>query len=355
MTRLSRSVSAAALSALALATLATPAHAGGAGPAWEPLTTGSDASLRGLSVVNSKVVWAGGSGGTILRTVDGGGAWQRVGPTVADAAALDFRDVEAVDERRAIALASGDGPESRIYRTEDGGASWTEAFRGAAGSFWDCMTFFDADQRRGLAVADPVDGRFPLISTADGGRTWQPLPAASLPATTAKDEAPFAFTGSCLVAPEDGPAGTAVFATGIGASNYYRTADHGATWSVQPTGFPANETSGVFSLAFRKGKGVAVGGNGASHAGGAASWTGDNGRTWQPATAKPVEHRSSAAWATDSIVLGVGLFTSDLSTDAGRTWSTFDKTAYRAVDCSRAGACFATGDAGRAAVLTGLR
>ena len=32
----------------------------------------SDASLRGLSVVDDLVAWAGGSGGTVLRTTDGG-------------------------------------------------------------------------------------------------------------------------------------------------------------------------------------------------------------------------------------------------------------------------------------------
>ena len=31
-----------------------------------------ESSFRGLSVVNQKVVWVSGTGGTVLRTIDGG-------------------------------------------------------------------------------------------------------------------------------------------------------------------------------------------------------------------------------------------------------------------------------------------
>jgi photosystem II stability/assembly factor-like uncharacterized protein len=53
------------------------------------------ASLRGLCAVSAKVVWASGTRGTFLRTIDGGATWQ-VG-TVQGAENLDFRDVDAFD------------------------------------------------------------------------------------------------------------------------------------------------------------------------------------------------------------------------------------------------------------------
>jgi photosystem II stability/assembly factor-like uncharacterized protein len=39
---------------------------------WLKQTVDTKASLRGLSVVNEKIVWASGTGGTFLRTIDGG-------------------------------------------------------------------------------------------------------------------------------------------------------------------------------------------------------------------------------------------------------------------------------------------
>ena len=42
---------------------------------------------------------------------------------------LDFRDIDAVDERTAYVLSIGDGDASRIYKTTDGGRTWTLQFR----------------------------------------------------------------------------------------------------------------------------------------------------------------------------------------------------------------------------------
>lgn len=58
---------------------------------------------------------------------DAGRRWRDVSP--AGAEEPEFRDIEAFDGRRAVALAIGEGEASRIFRTEDGGAHWTEPFR----------------------------------------------------------------------------------------------------------------------------------------------------------------------------------------------------------------------------------
>ena len=43
---------------------------------WTKQTVDTRASLRGLSVVGEKVIWASGTGGTYLRTIDGGKSWK---------------------------------------------------------------------------------------------------------------------------------------------------------------------------------------------------------------------------------------------------------------------------------------
>src|SRR3954452_4573623 len=96
------------------------------GPAvyrWEPQASGVTARLRGVSAVSDRVAWASGASGTILRTVDGGRTWQARGIPGTDS--LDFRDVDAMDERTAYVLSIGFGEASRIYKTTDGGATWT--------------------------------------------------------------------------------------------------------------------------------------------------------------------------------------------------------------------------------------
>ena len=62
---------------------------------WHPQKSNTDASLLGLSIVKGNVVWVSGTGGTFVRTTDGGETWQA--GTVAGAEKLDFREVYAID------------------------------------------------------------------------------------------------------------------------------------------------------------------------------------------------------------------------------------------------------------------
>src|SRR5262245_9219540 len=89
------------------------------GQSWQPQISGVTAGLRGVSAVNSRIAYAGGTQGTILRTEDGGMTWRNISPP--GSADADFRDLEALNEREVFALSSGDGRLSRLYKTNDGG------------------------------------------------------------------------------------------------------------------------------------------------------------------------------------------------------------------------------------------
>jgi photosystem II stability/assembly factor-like uncharacterized protein len=323
--------------------------ASGFGPSWTVVHTDPTLRLRGLAAVSRQVAWASGTLGAVLRTVDGGRTWQSVGPP--GTADLQFRDIEAVSARRAVALSIGPGEASRIYLTDDGGASWTETFRNTdPAAFYDCMAF--ADRRHGLALSDPVDGRFRILSTADGGRTWTVLPNAGMPPAL-DGEFAFAASGTCLVA-----AGrTAWFATGGGSTaRVFRSTDGGLTWTVAATPVPSGPTAGIFSLAFRDGHGIAVGGDFMTPtvAPDAAATSRDGGRTWTGAKTEPGEYRSGAAWRSrhGRTALAVGPTGSDLTRDGGRTWHRFDTGSFDSVDCADDGACWASGEGGRIAKLT---
>jgi photosystem II stability/assembly factor-like uncharacterized protein len=318
---------------------------------WQLKDTGSDARLRGLSAVNRQVAWASGSAGTVLRTTDGGRSWRSVGPPGTQE--LEFRDIEAFDARRAVALSIGEGGDSRVYRTDDGGQNWTETFRNDhPQAFYDCMTFFD--DGHGLALSDPVDGKFRILSTADGGRSWTVLPSAGMPAAQ-QGEAAFAASGQCLVS-----AGgrDAWFATGGAAqSRVFHTTDRGRTWSAAATPVPAGDPArGVFALAFRDARhGLAVGGdfppgNPSPHA---AAHSADGGATWSLADRPPPAYRSGAVWVPHSsrAAIAVGPTGTDVTRDAGRTWRTVDTGSYDTVACGRGQACWAAGEHGRVARL----
>ena len=150
---------------------------------WQPQTINTKADFRGLCVVSPNVAWVSGTKGTYARTTDGGKTWS-VG-TVPGAEKLDFRDVEAFGEATAYLLSAGPGDASRIYKTSDGGKSWAMQFKSAdPAAFFDAIAFWD--EKNGIALGDPVKGRFQLVVTDDGGANWKPLAAKDLPAGPAR-------------------------------------------------------------------------------------------------------------------------------------------------------------------------
>ncbi|PSJ27272.1 oxidoreductase [Streptosporangium nondiastaticum] len=339
-------------------TAATPAQAAGKAltPAWELRDSGSDARFRGLAAVSRTTAWAAGTKGTVLLTRDRGHSWRNVSPP--GAGTLEFRDVEAFDARRAVVLAIGEGEASRVFRTDDGGTTWTETFRNAdPKAFYDCLAFFDA--RHGIALGDPVDGRFRVLATGDGGRSWRVLPASGMPEAL-PGEAAFAASGQCVVTARGRSGGRdAWIATGGAASSrVLHSADRGRTWTVTGAPVPAGDPArGVFGLAFRdRAHGLAVGGDyrAGQPSERAAAVSGDGGATWSASARPPGAYRSGVAWLPRgrTTALAVGPTGSDVTTDGGRTWRAFDTGSYDTVDCAPDGGCWAAGEKGRLARLT---
>jgi len=315
---------------------------------WQLTPTGSSARLRGLSAVSANVAWASGSQGTVLRTVDRGATWQQVGPP--GTATLQFRDIEAFDADRAVILSIGNGSDSRIYVTTDAGQHWTLAFVNAdPNAFYDCMTFFD--NKRGLALSDPPDGiKFRIISTSDGGRSWQIVDPAGMPPALAGEFA-FAASGQCITSDHGH---RAWFGTGGAAqARVFRSDNRGRTWSVSATPMNSGPTAGIFALAFRgQQHGLAVGGDFLLPAASPDNFalTRDGGSSWQLVPGAPAEYRSGATWVDGHTAIAVGPSGSDASFDHGHSWHRFDNGSFDTVDCA-AGACWASGEQGRAAYL----
>ena len=235
---------------------ASVALAASGGYAWQLTPTGSTASLRGLSAVSERVAWASGSAGTVLRTTNKGATWQSVGPPGTEA--LQFRDIEAFDQRTAVILSIGDTPDAfRIYRTTDAGQTWSLVFQNTEPTaFYDCMAFFD--KHRGLALSDPINGRFRILATSDGGRSWHVVAADMPPALPG--EFAFAASGQCITTAggRDAWFGTG----GMQLREFFHSSDRGQTWTVSATPMLSGPTAGINALAFRDVEhGLAVGGD----------------------------------------------------------------------------------------------
>jgi photosystem II stability/assembly factor-like uncharacterized protein len=299
---------------------------------WKPDESGTKARFRGVSVVDGSVAWASGSQATCLRTIDGGKTWKRL--AVPDSNGLDFRDVQAIDDQTAYLLSIGPGELSRIYKTTDGGTSWTEQYRNRdPKGFLDAISFWDPSH--GLALGDPINGRYEILTTDDGGKTWAKIPESGMPEALTNEGA-FAASGTCLVVQGDS---NAWFGTGGGTSaRVFRSTDRGRTWSVATTPIRAGIASaGVFGLAFRDPEhGIAVGGDYKSvdNPSGNIALTIDGGRTWTaPEKNPPSGFRSAVAFVPgkSGVVVCVGPSGSDLSKDGGQTWSKLEGPGFHAI------------------------
>ena len=98
-------------------------------------------------------------------------------------------------------------------------------------------------------MGDPVDSRFAILTTDDGGVTWRRSPRVLMPLAL-KGEGAFAASGTCLIVHGER---NAWFGTGGAAvSRVFRTTDRGQSWTVHETPIAAgNASAGIFSLAFR--------------------------------------------------------------------------------------------------------
>jgi photosystem II stability/assembly factor-like uncharacterized protein len=281
------------------------------------------ASLHGLSIVNANVVWASGTGGTFVRTTDGGETWQAA--TVPGGEKLDFRDVYAVDAKTAYLMSIGNGNESRIYKTTDAGKTWSLQYSEQnPKAFLDCMAFWNAT--RGIVVGDAVDGKAELLTTSDGGAHWTPLRPESLP--LAKDGEGSPASGTCIATySEKGKNETwhAWFVT-ENASRVFHTADAGKTWTASETPLVTGLNQGVFSIAAVDAGRLAIVGGDYDHPQMVkpnSAYTDDGGTTWIESSHRPAGYRWCVAIVPDTpgpTVLAAGPTGMDYSNDRGKNW-----------------------------------
>jgi photosystem II stability/assembly factor-like uncharacterized protein len=302
---------------------------------WQLQNSGTNTALRGIHRVSDAVAWAGGAHGSVLTTEDGGAVW-RACAIAPGAEELDFRAVWAWDAQTAVAMSSGPGELSRLYKTTDGCRSWTLLYtnRDRAG-FWDAIQYWNRDQ--GVILGDPVDGVFTVLTVSTRGME---LSQALMPSQfDARNFGAFAASNSALALggkPNPGETPTLWIGMGGKAGTKVLRLNRMNQWSDSSVPMASgSESSGIYSLSFKGPRvGVAVGGDyeKPNEAAGTAAWTDDGGRRWKASARPPHGYRSAVAWdAVDKAWIAVGTNGSDTSTDDGRTWQTLDDGQWNAL------------------------
>lgn len=289
-------------------------------PAWEMQDTGATSSIRSISAVDGNVCWFGTKSG-VARTIDGGKSWvfTKIGGDD-----LDFRDLHALSDSECVAMSAGEGEASRIYRTTDGGQTWELCFQNTEPkAFFNGIAF--RNEKQGVLAGDPVDGRLFLLSTEDGGVTWQRL-AEEIAPEMVEGENSFAASGTHLAV--DGEGRIWVTSGGV-VARVFHSPDWGKTWETVQTPMIAGEAStGIFSIDFRdNGKtGIAVGGDYTKESEGKknAMRSEDGGKSWLLIKTEdggaPFPFRSCVRFLDEMTVLVLGPEGGDISRDGGETW-----------------------------------
>jgi hypothetical protein len=333
---------------------------------WVIKESNTTANLSGIHNVGDGIAWASGAQGTVLRTIDGGETWLRCA-TPPNAEKLDFRGIQAFDEKTAIVMSSGPGEESRLYKTTDGCLTWSLIFTNpdAPNGSFKAIQFIPGSGREkgrvGDLIGDPVGGNFALfkillgqplggyfttLRTYDYGKTWtKPDGPWRVPAQ--RGETLLAASNSSLI----GIRGWTLFVTG-GALSRSRTLEehvkHDPSILVGYVGgdIPLRHgvSAGAASVAVHLGPDsvvnsdlskyivravaagdtlVAVGGDPQKPAesGGTCAVSMDGSLHWSASETPPHGYRSSVAFDPETKTwITVGPNGTDISTDDGRNW-----------------------------------
>ena len=308
----------------------------------EQLTIGTKSSFRGMSVVSDKIIWVSGSNGTVGKSVDGGKQWSWF--IVKGFEKRDFRDIEAFDGKTAIIMAIAEP--ANILKTTDGGITWKVVFTDTIkGMFLDAMDF--SDNQNGMVVGDPVNGKFFLAETKDGGESWRLLPD-QLKGIPEEGEAFFAASGSNMHY-----RGNRNFLLVSGGKSS-RIHDGYASWNLPI--IQGKESTGANSIAVFGKNAVVVGGDFSADSlstDNCILFTLSNKFSFKKPTTPPHGYRSCVEYVSKNKLIACGTSGVDVSTDGGLNWKLISTEGFHVCMKAKKGkAVFLAGSNGKIAKLT---
>lgn len=287
--------------------------------------TGTKSSLRGLCAASESICWVSGSEGTVLRTTDSGNSWENISPKGYEE--LQFRDIHAFGKDTALILSAG--LPAVICKTVDGGKSWKEVYINEnEGVFFDAMDFWD--NHRGIAFSDAPEEHLLIITTKDGGETWNELPQKNAPQVF-PHQGGFAASGTCI---NTFGQNSALIGLGGPEATILLTNDFGNSWTKTTAPLDFGEPSkGIFSIdMLNENFGYCVGGDYLSDSLTSQNMavTKDGGKTWQ-ALAHPKTtglYKSCVNVTNENDIIATSLTGIIYSRNSGKDWQKLDGSYY---------------------------
>ena len=257
----------------------------------------------------------------------------------------DFRDIEAFGPTTAVIM--GVGEPAYILKTNDGGESWKVVYENRdKGMFLDAMEFWNTES--GIVIGDPLNKKFFVARTFDGGNTWTAIPEKNRPVADS-GEACFAASGTNVRALDNDEA---VFVSG-GLTSHVYIRDR----RIEVPLLRGKETTGGNSISvwdrFHKNGGnklVVVGGdfNADTSSQLNCSYSTNRGKTWNQPKSPPHGYRSCVEYLAKKILVCCGLSGVDYTLDNAANWKLISKESFHVCRIAKSGtAVFLAGNNGK--------
>ncbi len=222
-----------------------------------------------VEAIDANTAWGASPFMEVVKTTDGGITWNSypiVDPVFTSANVTSVSALNA-DTAWIVVAEMGQTYFSRIYRTTNGGTTWQHQASAYPnpGSYGYNIHFFDANNgvALGFKVIQGQSSLIEIITTSNGGITWNAVPAANMPAMPASDPAYNTLT----------TIGNTIWIMDLDL-NILKSADKGLTWTSTNPGFTQGPGSMETSLAFSDAN------NGLAGFNGQLKRTIDGGATW---------------------------------------------------------------------------
>jgi photosystem II stability/assembly factor-like uncharacterized protein len=303
----------------------------------EVIETGQKTSIRGLSVVDNRIIWVSGSNGMVGKSIDSGRTWKWI--TVKGFEKTDFRDIEAFDETSAVIM--GVSSPAYILRTADAGVTWKVVYENKAKDmFLDAMEFWNLNS--GIVVGDPIENKIFIARTFDGGLNWRHIPTANHPIADS-GEAMFASSGTNVRKLNKQEA---VFVTG-GLKSHLFLRDSKIKLPI----LQGRQSTGANSIAVKNSKVMIVTGGDFTTKDSTSNncaITIDGGKTWKVPIVVPHGYRSCVEYLGKKNWITCGLNGVDYSSDEGNNWQWISTESFHVCRKAKMGnAVFFAGNGGR--------